>query len=374
MIKGLKHVLSVILIVLILALGASGCVVPLPQPSPPPPSTTPTSENSEVAIDPNWQPPAQGDGTIPQLSIPQVVKKVTPSVVAIQTEATAFNIFLQPVPQQGASTGVIIDKRGYIVTNNHVVENAEKITVTLSDGRVFDAIRVARDPWTDLAVIQIDADNLIPAELGDSGKLQVGEEVVAIGNALALEGGPTVTSGIVSYMGREIQEPNGMVLSDLIQTDAAINPGNSGGPLLNMAGQVVGINTAIAASAQNIGFAISISPALPVIEQLIQKGYVSHPWLGIAYRPVTPSLAEYYNLPVKEGVLIVEVVDGSPASRAGLKIKDIIIRFAGEEITTAEDLRRAITAHEVGDRVEIVFMQGDSERKTQATLGEMPIQ
>lgn len=362
--KAPNNLISLLIIFLLITIISTGvsCLTPIPQiPVPPSPAKPTGSQASGTPIDPNWAPPPQRSGLAqPALSIPEIVKKVTPSVAAIQTEVISYDIFFQPVPRQGAGTGIIIDSQGYIVTNSHVIEGAKKIKVTLTDGRQFNAIQWRGDPYTDLAIVQIDAKGLPKAELGRSEDLVVGEGVVAIGNALALEGGPTVTAGIVSYLGRSIREPNGAVLYDLIQTDAAINPGNSGGPLLNMAGQVVGINTAIAAEAQNIGFAISISPALPIIEQLIRHGRAIRPWLGVTF------------LSAREGVLLTYVDPGSPADKAGLKIGDIIIRFAGQKVTTGEELRRAIVSHKIGEKVEIVYLREGKEHKTTATLGESP--
>ena len=368
----MKHTL-IIFLLLTLTLSMSSCLVPVPQaPTSPPPIETPTNHN-HAPIDPNWTPPHLSIGSGSALpSIAEVAKRATPSVVAIQTEVISYDIFLQPFPRQGAGTGVIIDKNGYIVTNNHVVEGAKSIQVILSDGTTFDVIKVNRDIITDLAVIKVDGKNLTPAKLGRSEDLSVGDWLVAIGNALALEGGPTVTAGIVSYLGRSVQEPNGAVLNNLIQTDAAINPGNSGGPLLNMAGEVVGINTAIASNAENIGFAISISPALEIIQQLIQYGHVIRPWLGISYTDITSAIVLRYGLSVSDGLFIFQVISDSPAEEAGLKPGDVIIGFEGQKIATGEDFRQALRASNIGETVEITFVRNNKELKTRATLAESP--
>ncbi len=349
-------------LLLVLSLLSVGCVIPAPTvpelPSPIKPANTYTLGEP---INPGWvPPPSKETSTLLSLPITEIVKKVTPSVVAIQTEVIAYDIFYQPIPRQGAGTGIIIDSQGYVATNSHVVEDAESIKVTLTDGRTFSATKVNSDAWTDLAVIEIDAKDLPEAEIGNSDELAVGEGVVAIGNALALEGGPTVTSGIVSYIGRSIREPNDIVLNDLIQTDAAINPGNSGGPLLNMAGQVVGINTAIAAEAENIGFAISISPALPIIEQLIREGRVIRPWLGVNF------------FPTSDGVVLTYIDLGSPADKAGLRIGDIITSFDGQKVSTAGELRQAVIEQKIGEKVEIFFIRNGVESKTTAILIESP--
>jgi len=363
------------LLLISLVAGAAGCLVPLPPTSEAPPSSATTSYTSGIPIDPTWMlPSSNSHSTSPSLPIPEVVWMATPSVVAIQTEVVTYDIFLQPIPGQGVGTGVIFDSNGYIVTNNHVVEDAKSIKVALADGKTFNAVKVNKDPQTDLAVIKINANGLTKAKLGRSENLQVGERVVAIGNALALEGGPTVTAGIVSYLGRSIQEPNGTVLYDLIQTDAAINPGNSGGPLLNMAGEVVGINTAIAAEAQNIGFAISISQDVleNVILPLVNTGHVIRPWLGVTFTELTTATISRYGLSATEGALIVYVEPDSPADKAGLKPLDVITGFAGEKITKAEELRLIIHSCQIGDGVEITFMRGKQELSVEAILIESP--
>jgi serine protease Do len=353
----------VLLVMAALSLVSAGCAVTVVQtPIDQAPVQTASKYLSGEPIDASWVPPWTGalSSNLPTMSIPDIVKKITPSVVAVHTEVTAYDIFLEPIPGQGVGTGIIIDSNGFIVTNNHVIENAQSIKVITNDGRSFDAVKVNGDPLTDVAVIQIDAKNLPVAEIGSSKTLLVGEGVVAVGNALALEGGPTVTSGIVSYIGRSIMEPNGTVLYDLIQTDAAINPGNSGGPLLNMEGQVIGINTAVASQAENIGFAIAVTPALPVIEQLIHQGHIVRPYLGVGLYTTT------------NGVVITSVDPGSPADKAGLEVGDVVTQFAGQKITTAEELRQAIISGHIGDRVGISFIRNGKENQTFATLAASP--
>jgi S1-C subfamily serine protease len=296
--------------------------------------------------------------------------------VAIFTETIARDFFLQPYPQRGAGTGVIIDPKGYIVTNSHVIKGAGKVEVTLNDGRSFKAANIVCDPWTDLAVVKIKAKNLPAAHfLNDSLKqLKVGDEVIAIGNALALPGGPTVTKGIVSYLGRSIQVQTRdytIELNDLIQTDAAINPGNSGGPLVNMAGQVIGINTAIA-QAENIGFAISTTSLLPIVQQLVRKGYIEHPWLGVSMTDVTPTIKSQNQLKVEKGAFILEVVKDSPAQRAGLEPGDVITHFAGQAVTGAKELQQITQQCQVGDEIEIAFYHGAEKRSTSAILAQRP--
>jgi len=309
-----------------------------------------------------------------QLTSRELVARVAPAVVSIVTESVSYNWFWQPIPQTGAGSGVIVSPDGYIVTNNHVVENANKVTVTLSDGRTFEATIVGADAQTDLAVVKIDASNVSYLHFLSNSleQLSVLDTVVAVGNALALPGGPTWTLGVVSNLGRSIQVETGVVLNDLIQTDAAINSGNSGGPLVNMAGQVVGINVAIASNAENIGFAISTDTAIPVIQSLITRGKVVRPWLGVQVTTVTPAIQRYYNLSVNTGALITSVTSGSPAHRAGLRAGDVIVRIDSQVINTAQDLSAAVGSHRVGDQVEITYYRGNVQQVATATLEESP--
>jgi serine protease Do len=296
-------------------------------------------------------------------------------VVSIVTEWIDRDIFFQPVPVKGAGSGVIIDPHGYIVTNNHVVEGATTVTVTLSDGRTFDAVKWATDPWTDLAVVEITPNEDLPFAhfLSNSlEKLEVLEDVVAVGNALALPGGPTWTEGVISNLGRSIRISEDVVLDDIIQTDAAINPGNSGGPLVNKAGQVVGINTAIAAEAENIGFAISTDTAILVVNDLITKEHVAAAWLGVSILTVTPAIKAQYDLSVDSGALVVEVVSDSPAAKAGLQGGDVIVSFGGVEITSANELVDAVQSHESGDTVQITFWRGSQQMQVEVTLSPRP--
>jgi len=353
----------VLLTVVLLILGVAAASCGSEGDNSPTPTPTPTPNNTLTPATPSALP-----------HITDVVESVKPAVASIIVGTVGYNIFLQPVPQEQAGSGVIIEDSGYIVTNNHVVEGAESITVTIPDGRSFDATIVGTDPLTDLAVIQIDGDDLPTVSFGESSTLAVGEWVVAIGNALGLPGGPTVTVGVVSALGRTIQEQSGVTLYDVIQTDAAINPGNSGGPLINLQGEVVGINTAkvTAVEVSGVGFAISSNTARMVVQEIKEKGYVSRPYLGITIMTVTPSIARSYDLATNEGALITRLVTGSPADEAGLSPADVIIRFDGQRIITADDLVLAIRAHEIGDEVEITYIHDSSENTTSATLIERP--
>jgi serine protease Do len=309
-----------------------------------------------------------------ELSPQELVAEVAPAVVSIVTETVSYNWFWQAVPQTGAGSGIIISSDGYIVTNNHVVEGAQKVTVTLSDGSAFAATIVGSDAQTDLAVVKISANNLSYLHFLSNSleQLSVLDPVVAVGNALALPGGPTWTTGVVSNLGRSIEENTGVVLNDIIQTDAAINAGNSGGPLLDTAGQVVGINVAIASNAENIGFAISTDTAIPVVQSLITEGKVVRPWLGVEVTTVTSTIQHYYNLSVNAGALITSVTSGSPASKAGLRPGDVITKVDNEDISTAAELTSAIGSYQIGDQVEIVYYRGSVQQVANATLEESP--
>jgi serine protease Do len=309
-----------------------------------------------------------------QLSTQEIVKRLRPSVVHILTEGTSFNVFGETQPTEGVGTGIIIDAEGHIVTNNHVISldtnlPAGGITVTLSDGRELSAQVVGADEPTDLAVLQIIAENLTPAALGDASKLEVGEDVVAIGHALNLPGGPTVTRGVVSATDRLIQEDPYMI-PGAIQTDAAINPGNSGGPLVNSAAEVVGITTqVIRGTAEGLGFAISIDTAKPIIEELIAKGRVERGTLGIRLVNITPEIAQEYDLPVQSGVGIGAVDRFGPAAQAGLQSGDIIVRIAGEDVNNSGDLIRVLTEHKGGETVKVEYYRDNQRLEVDVTLG-----
>ncbi len=328
------------------------------------PTLTPT-----VTAEPAETPPATET-----LSTTELVARLRPSVVRVLSEAATLDVFGQVVPSRGVGTGFIVDNEGRIVTNNHVVtlesdQPAQKITVTLSDGREFRASIVGRDAPTDLAVLQIEADGLSPARLGQSSRLAVGEDVVAIGNALDLPGGPTVTKGVVSALGRLIQE-GAITIPDAIQTDASINPGNSGGPLVNMRGEVIGITTAVVrGQAEGIGLTISIDSAKPIVDELIEKGRVERGLLGVSIVQITPSLARNFDLAVDHGIGLREVQRGSPAEQAGLRSGDIIVRLQGKEIQTSGDLFQALTKYRSGEKVEVEYYRDGDLQRTDVTLG-----
>jgi serine protease Do len=270
--------------------------------------------------------------------------------------------------QRSLGSGFIIDKDGHIVTNNHVIAEADQIKVKLFDEQEFDAKVIGRDPKTDLALIKIDgAKGLKPLPLGDSDKLKVGTWVVAVGSPFGLE--QTVTAGIVSAKGRII---GAGPYDDFIQTDASINPGNSGGPLVDMGGRVVGINTAIVASGQGIGFAIPVDMANTVIAQLKEKGEVTRGWLGVGIQDLTPELAEYYGLEDQKGILVTQVFEGDPAEKAGVEPNDIIIAVDGQNIGSARELSSLVANTAVGGKTKITLLRNGEKKVVTATLANQP--
>jgi S1-C subfamily serine protease len=289
--------------------------------------------------------------------VPAVAARVLPAVVSITTRQIEHDQFNQPVATRGLGSGIIVDRRGYILTNSHVVQGAEEIKVTLADERSFPAALVGADPLNDLAVLRIDGKRLPVALLGDSARLAVGETVVAIGNPLWIEGGPTVTVGVVSALGRSMEEPGLPVLHNLVQTDAAINAGNSGGPLVNLAGRVVGINTAVIASAHGIGFAISVNTVKPILKALIETGRVVRPTLGLDGVSVTPQRAYANSLSVERGTLVTRVEPGGPAEAAGIQPGDVITRVAGESVADLHHFHEALKRRRVGEGVEVTLQR-----------------
>ena len=270
--------------------------------------------------------------------------------------------------QPSLGSGFIIDKAGYVVTNNHVIEGADQIKVKLKDEREFNAAIVGRDPNTDIALLKMESDeNFATVKLGDSDALQVGQWVVAIGSPFGLE--QTVTAGIVSAKGRVIGSGP---YDDFIQTDASINPGNSGGPLLNMQGEVVGINTAIVASGQGIGFAIPINLARDIIVALQEEGEVTRGWLGVAIQDLSPEMAEYYNIESKKGVFVADVFEGDPADRAGIQPRDIILAVNGEKIKTSRQLTGIIAKIPVNDSAKIKILRAGKEKTVNVQIAKRP--
>jgi len=314
-----------------------------------------------------------------------VYRRNIESVVNITSRAVAFNFFYGLEPQEGQGSGFIIDKQGHILTNYHVIADARQVDVTLHNRKKFRATVVGTDPSHDLAVIQIKATDLTPMVLGDSRNLQVGQKVYAIGNPFGLSG--TLTSGIVSSI-RQVQEPDGLTIEDAIQTDAAINPGNSGGPLLNWHGEVIGINTMIASNvgqSAGIGFAIPVNTAKAVLNDLMTLGRVRRPALGIRTIPISPELADQMGLPSDYGLLILQVVPGGAADRAGLRGGsehaylgnipitvggDLIVGIDGQQVQDEQDLAQSMNNHRAGDTVKITVYRGKKKMDFTVTLGE----
>ncbi len=326
-------------------------------------------------------PPVSASGQ--PLSVAQINQKVRAAVVQItnnQKVQGKFGASNGAAVPAGVGTGFIFDKRGYILTNNHVVEGASSLTVATTDNKTYDGKIVGTYPQGDLAVVQIVGNGDLPTVvLGDSSKLQVGDPLVAIGNALALQGGPTVTAGVVSALGRVEQEPgsgsnsaSGPFLVDLIQTDAAINPGNSGGPLLNVAGQVVGINTLGSTQAQGIGFAISINSAKPVADALIAGQPVPRPFIGVTTGSLNPQQDAQLNLPANTGVGIATVQSGTPADKAGLKTNDVITKFDGQTVQGEEGFIGLLLSHKPGDTVTFTILRSGQQQEIKVTLGQAP--
>ncbi len=371
----MKKVLIVLLLLSLIA-GMTSCLLPLPTtPTPSSPKTeAPTAQAPGPPIDTSWSPP-QPKAEAPTLpSIADVVEQVYPSVVAISTEVMTLDIFRTPRTQKGSASGWIIDKDGIIVTNNHVVEGAEKVTVELSDGRIFEADpnNIHTDPLTDLAVIKINATDLPAASVGDSTQLRVGDWVVAIGNPLGQ--GIRAKEGTVSGLKVSLDVDQGQTLGDLIETSAAINPGNSGGPLVSMNGEVIGITSAkiAAVGVEGLGYAISTKTALPIIEQLIRQGFVTRPWLGVTLYTVDQYVATVNRLPVNKGVVIVYVIPGSPAAQVGLQKLDVITLFKGKEVTTADELINSIHESQIGEEVTITFARGNETKTISTRLIQSP--
>ncbi len=386
---------AVILAVIITLVGATlGCglsrdVLLLSTPTPSPPTPPPA------------QPPPQAT-TIPeepvavlQSQVEAVYDQAGAAVVNVTSVTYVHDFFLNPVPQEGTGSGFIYDDLGHIITNYHVVENAEELSVTLADGRTYPAEMIGQDPTNDLAVIRIHAEDLPePIPLGDSDDLRVGRFVVAIGNPFGLEG--TLTVGVISSLGRVIQGPDGRFIGEVIQTDAAINPGNSGGPLLDLSGRVIGVNSQIVSpsgASAGVGFAVPSNTARRVVPELIAHGRYPHPWLGIEAISLTEERAEIFRQAgmegiVNTGVLVLQVARGGPADEAGLRggtqlVRigryqiplggDIITAIDGESVADFQDLTIYLdTQTRVGETVAVTVIRDGQERVIDVTLQERP--
>lgn len=364
---------------------------------------------STLQVLPSQAAPMATETTLAQLSpsselsarsfVTSAVNRVGSAVVRIDTERTVSSNFepflddprlrqffgndlLEQIPreqlQHGQGSGFIIDRSGIVLTNAHVVNQADKVTVTLKDGRILEGKVTGTDPVTDLAVVKIEGTDLPVAPLGDSSQIQVGDWAIAVGNPLGLDN--TVTLGIISTLQRsstQVGIPDKRL--DFIQTDAAINPGNSGGPLLDAAGEVIGINTAIRADAMGIGFAIPINTAKPIAERLASGQSVVHPFVGIEMRTLTPELAAQVNndpnalfqVPEVNGVLVVRVLTNSPAAEAGLRRGDAVVKIDGQAVTTAEQLQRIVENSGVGKSLQFEIQRGDRIQQVRVRTGEM---
>ncbi len=323
--------------------------------------------------------------------IADLVEKVSPAVVNIDVEGTVtrtmnrgipndpffreffgdiFREYTRKVPMKGRGSGFIVSADGQILTNNHVMDDADKITVTFSDGKTREAKVIGKDPTFDIAVIKVDGKNLPTIEMGDSDKIRVGETLVAIGNTLGLGLEPTVTVGVLSARNRSVHVQD-FNYDGFLQTDASINPGNSGGPLLDMHGRVIGINTAIIASAQGIGFAIPINMAKQVMNDIVTYGKVRRGQMGVYLQPITEDIASAFDLKDTKGALIADVVPDSPAEKAGLKRGDVITKFDGKDVEDSVKLSAAVRQRMAGDKIQLEVIRGGRTMNFSVTLTEV---
>jgi S1-C subfamily serine protease len=336
-----------------------------------------------------------GDYSQDEIQNITVYETLNPGVVNITTEVVGYNWFLEPVPQRGASgSGSIIDRRGYVLTNYHVVENAVRVNLTLADESNFEGEVVGFDRENDLAVIKFDPldKELVTIPFGDSQGLRVGQKVLAIGNPFGLE--RTLTTGIVSALGRPVKTDEGLVIQEMIQTDSSINPGNSGGPLLNSRGQMIGVNTMIyspSGGSVGIGFAVPVNTARRIVPDLIEFGFVKRGWIDVVPVQLFPSLVRYAKLPVREGLLVSRVISGGNAQQAGIQggqrnraVRsqgsviylggDIIVGVNGQSIATLGDLYTALESSVPGQRISVDLVRGNSRLTVNLTLSERPEQ
>jgi serine protease Do len=337
---------------------------------------------SPGASAPGSQAPQQQVSLEESSAVIAAAQKVSPAVVKITSSASANQADPNALPDTGIGSGVVYDPSGWILTNRHVVAGSDALTVRLKDGRELPGRIYGYDTLTDLAIVKIEASNLPTAPVGDSSKLKVGQLAIAIGSPLGTYTN-TVTSGIVSAMGREIQLDNGNTIHDLIQTDTAINPGNSGGPLLDSGGNVIGINTAVARNAQGIGFAIPINIARPIMDQALAGQKLARPWLGIRYQAVDPQLQKDHKLAVDHGAWVTggesstgqstpAIVANSPAEKAGIKDGDVIVRIEGIDIDSEHPLESVLVQFPPGRMVTVEVLRDGQTLKLQVTLGTRP--
>ena len=375
-----RFTLLMILLLAIPAVALAGCTsTAAPTPTPTGEAApTPAATVAAVVATPIPSLPAPA-AVLPDVA--SVVEQVLPAVVQILATVEETNLFGQVVQNTVQGSGIMFDESGYVLTNNHVVEDTIEIEVALFNHQIVPAEIVGTDPSTDIAVLKIDpelVEDLIIVALGDTDAMRPGEWVIAIGSPLGYES--SVTVGVVSGTGRSLDLGNDIILNDLVQTDAVINPGNSGGPLLNMRGEVIGINTAIirgetsgGQQADGIGFAISMGTAIPVAGQLIEKGRVVRPRMGVIVQDVTPASVTERDLGVVEGILIVSLAEDGPAERAGIEIDDVIVLIDGAPVTTTSALvRKLLTEYHVGDVVHVTIVRGAVHLEFEVTLEEIP--
>ena len=366
------RLLVIVGLVVVLLMGLVGCAELPKTPTPTPePTATPThTPTPTVAPTPTAAP---GLGVLLP-SLADVVEKMRPSVVAVVAEIVQRDIFGREYVEHSSGTGVVFDGDGHILTNNHVIGGARSVTVTLDDGRELEATIIGTDMFTDLGVLKVD-EALPSLPIADSTALRVGDWVIAIGNALALPGGPTVTVGVVSALGRTITSDDVDYLYDMIQTDTVINPGNSGGPLLTLRGEIVGINTAVlrGSSVEGIGFAIPSEIFVPISRQLVEIGKVRWPYLGVSLRNLDPSTAAGLGLSAYSGVLLARIVSGTPADEAGLKAGDVVLSMDGVPTKDSQSLLKLLRfSYDIGDEVELLVYRNGEEITLTLRFGERP--
>jgi S1-C subfamily serine protease len=370
----LRYSLAMLMLALLAAVACSTDLTATPEPAP-------TATQSAVV----------SEGNVPNMlqlpNIADTVERVRPAVVSIVARIVTQDRFGRQSVGFGSGTGVIFDESGLVLTNNHVIEGGVEVTVTQDDGTQVTAEVIGADRLSDLAVLQLPGDGYPALPLRENGALRAGDWVIAIGNALALPGGPTVTVGVVSALGRSIEASPGITLYDLIQTDTSINPGNSGGPLIDLNGNLVGINTAVlrgtgqggSISVEGIGFAIDIETAQQVAEQLVELGHVRWAWMGVFLADLVPEVAAQVGLPIREGVIIQNTVIDGPSDQAGIEPGDILVGIGGHDIATVSDLTRLLKQEfRAGQELEVeVFrvVDGDGFREMLTlTLRERPRQ
>jgi S1-C subfamily serine protease len=391
-----KDQIALILAVVVLVTSVLACS--LPAVSALAPTPTPTIPPTPTAAPPQATPVSAAEpANALEAQVETVYDEAGPAVVHITSRVITYDVFMQPVPQEGTGSGFVYDTEGHIVTNYHVVADAESVSVALAAGGVYTATIVGTDSSNDLAVLRIEAEDLSdPVPLGDSDQLRVGQFVVAIGNPFGLD--RTLTVGVISALSRVIESPDSRFIGEAIQTDAAINPGNSGGPLLDLEGRVIGVNAQIISPSQasaGIGFAIPVNTVRRVASQLIAQGHYPHPWLGVSVLPFEAEGAQILreagmDVPVDEGLLVAEVVSGSPADKGGIRAGDRVVSIGNTRIPVGGDIITAINGTpvanfqeltvylesetQVGDEVEVTLIREGREMKVKATLAERPEQ